>query len=942
MKKVLVITIDGNRYGIWKDDVLSVREVNTIYGLPQSPEWFAGIARIDDRTAHLVDIAVLIGHRPFDRNRSGCVLIMNDGTSIEGFIADSEDSRIDVPDGSTFPMPDYLACYGIDMFVLDGSELLPIIKIKDVYEQLRSENTPLPACTLNISTLQRGEEDKSRDFCMFTIHGDNYAVTGDLIERSDTCSHQLSSLPSAPDHVEGVVYDSGGVRAILDPGKRIGYRHSCDGGTVMFVKDGGPGFRVGSDAMTFSGCTPVVLPPLAASALMQFALLKGHDIIPVLDVHALVSVDTRYRKKKYTLRSRFHQHFGTKEVSVLEFTLSDMVIGLPYSQVEDILDAVPFRTLRKSNPLLLGIAERNGELLPVLSLSPCFARTALPSRDLKMILLKNGNFRVLLLAGTVLDRRSLLPDEQKALPINLPYRYVYGCYTDENSVRIILDVATIAMYAGEGKVREDIRTLMEKFVATGSRETKRTVPISCGNMGNDDQTTIAHTEEDAELSDPHSVSNNEFPVTEDRVIVRPVNADVTVETTIKGDDKDPAGSTHAVRKDRYAATPDNENDDLNKDDELPEAPKDEEITVDFFEKEETEKRETGPVGTDDGMEKCPVDDKNIVKIESRSMVATNWKGMDVSEGRSSGRDLTYVAGERDDRAVPDKERAVSERDNNERLKVGEGSSVDPCDAYAGCEKEEKEGSPALSGEITARKRDNTDVSGHIVNDTIGTHDDIDEALTEKGSGNVDMSSTDPRPVKSIAARRGKGSYAILAMGICTVLMVLLTYFVIVPPHTDETEKSGTGDPQDTVFEESTNVNGSEKAFSTANDVTSDRKVGPITADNSSVRSISGTPVAVPETPRSADNDATSTSATKAGNGNEGLASATITQTGLYVVEKGDTLWDIAEQFTGDPFNYKMIAVDNDIGNPDLIFPGQRIVIKIEVPEEDAIRSETSP
>jgi nucleoid-associated protein YgaU len=48
---------------------------------------------------------------------------------------------------------------------------------------------------------------------------------------------------------------------------------------------------------------------------------------------------------------------------------------------------------------------------------------------------------------------------------------------------------------------------------------------------------------------------------------------------------------------------------------------------------------------------------------------------------------------------------------------------------------------------------------------------------------------------------------------------------------------------------------------------------------------------------------------------------------LYEVQKGDTLWHLAQRFTGDPFKYHRIAKDSDIKNPDLIFPGQKVFIK---------------
>ena len=46
----------------------------------------------------------------------------------------------------------------------------------------------------------------------------------------------------------------------------------------------------------------------------------------------------------------------------------------------------------------------------------------------------------------------------------------------------------------------------------------------------------------------------------------------------------------------------------------------------------------------------------------------------------------------------------------------------------------------------------------------------------------------------------------------------------------------------------------------------------------------------------------------------------------YVVQQGDTLWDIAELYLGDPFRYPEIVELNDIKNPDLIHPGDIVHI----------------
>lgn len=46
----------------------------------------------------------------------------------------------------------------------------------------------------------------------------------------------------------------------------------------------------------------------------------------------------------------------------------------------------------------------------------------------------------------------------------------------------------------------------------------------------------------------------------------------------------------------------------------------------------------------------------------------------------------------------------------------------------------------------------------------------------------------------------------------------------------------------------------------------------------------------------------------------------------YVVKEGDTLSEIAKRLTGNSENYKTLAAKNNISNPGLIYPGQKLVV----------------
>ena len=60
-----------------------------------------------------------------------------------------------------------------------------------------------------------------------------------------------------------------------------------------------------------------------------------------------------------------------------------------------------------------------------------------------------------------------------------------------------------------------------------------------------------------------------------------------------------------------------------------------------------------------------------------------------------------------------------------------------------------------------------------------------------------------------------------------------------------------------------------------------------------------------------------------------ILSTTAGQTGeqTYVIKKGDTLWDLAFKFLGDPFKWSQLWHQNQyISNPNLIYPGKSLII----------------
>ena len=51
---------------------------------------------------------------------------------------------------------------------------------------------------------------------------------------------------------------------------------------------------------------------------------------------------------------------------------------------------------------------------------------------------------------------------------------------------------------------------------------------------------------------------------------------------------------------------------------------------------------------------------------------------------------------------------------------------------------------------------------------------------------------------------------------------------------------------------------------------------------------------------------------------------------FYTVEEGDTLWDIAEAYSKNPYDYNLVAEDNKIITPNLIYPGQKLRLQKKI------------
>jgi chemotaxis signal transduction protein/LysM repeat protein len=1015
MKELILINLGGNRYGVWKDDVLSVRDVSGIHWIPMSTELFSGIAGIEGRTANLFDLAVCLGHKPFDRKRQGRALIMSERGKFEGFVFDSEAGRIEAPPESVLPMPGCLESPEVTECVYDSGETVPIINIVLLYKRIREKRWG--PCVFSFpKSAPRGSKPLSGVFRAFTIEGEAFAVPDEMVEPGAGEPGRIHPLPTAPPHVQGVVFKDSGVRAVVNLARCMGEEGFPKRGRMLLAKSGGLAFVVDKDMGRLKGKVPhAPMPRIAASGFIGHALLRKGEVVPLLDVHAPVSRNpAKAFSKKYTPRSKFYESFGKKEARVYEFSLSGLRQSVPDPQVEDVVGVKPWRELRGIHPMMAGVAEHGGEVLPVLDLSACFGRHTEVGPGAKMMLLKNGNFRALVLAEAVLGRRTLAVSEQRTLPIRLPHLYVYGCYTHDNSVRLILNVEALTSHFDEKLVSEYLEMVAKEIEAAealaGGPETGRKAATAAPVPGaypaeEDVPVPVASFGEAEAIGDDSFAESGEEEVSE---FVASLGEEEREEEPVKeetGPDEEetpaPAASFGGAEAEVEGAAPVASFGEAGGEDTLVGPGEDEvsEPTASFGDAgrgDEPAEEDAEPEAGADAAETVAsfggaeaIGDDSFAEAGeedvSESVASVGETGQEdepvKEETEPYGKDTPESDGE--ETPEPAASFGGAEAIGEDTLvEPGEDEVLEPAASFGDTGRgdepaEEETGAGADAAETvvsygeTERVEQPAEEQGAaspgqaagektMLDASPGTFGSLDEPGDEE-----EREGEAPPPSGEYLAASSKGKERNLGLYAAAVLLLFLTIFLLAYFRGHEAERAGekvvsladtkearvetvlpeeepVSSEEEPVSSEEEPVSSEEELVSSEEELVSSEEEL-VSSEEELAEPLSG----LEETPVKPVESIKPVEPVKARPGRERRAEilielepekgeismrvvhATPPDAKVYEVVKGDTLWHIARRFTGNPFNYPRIARDSEIKNPDLIFPGQKVYIRIK-------------
>jgi len=453
MRDLLLASFDGIQYGIWKDEINSVKSIDELHRVPLSSKTIAGIMMDGDRVVMLADLSACLGFNTESKGKEGTILVMSGDDTPIGFVVHGEIRSLSISPSSGRTMPDFLKTAIFEACVINDARVIPIIDLAALYSIVMRSGEVIMEGSCKLVDAHALEVSSIRKFRTIYVGNEPFFLPADNLEYLSVKPGHISPLPYTPPHVIGISCLNERLLPVIDLSLRVVNQISSENSQMLITRIEGSdfGLLIDKDGETVPAeeVSIKVLPLITQQSWMKYVLLSQEIIVPLVDVANVLGSSLEKEVpvwQRYADAPGFTDIFLRQKVDVVEFYLLGELHAVPKTEVEDVIPYKHGRAIAKVPPIVLGVLEHNGEVLPVLDLAMMFGRRSIIDESWKMILIRNGDFRALVITEKVFDERHLLPEVQKKVPIHLPHDLMYGCYPVENSVRLILNIKSIAVH----------------------------------------------------------------------------------------------------------------------------------------------------------------------------------------------------------------------------------------------------------------------------------------------------------------------------------------------------------------------------------------------------------------------------------------------------------------------------------------------------------------
>jgi chemotaxis signal transduction protein len=465
--EVLLFTIDSHRYGVWKDQVSSVETVGAVHRLPFLRSSLTVLAVMGDHTNTLADLAPCLGHAPGKGNREATALVMSDQGQLRGFLVSAQLAVREIEPESAIALPDFLHIPFVESFLWMAGELVPVVAVRSLFDQVLTEGKVPESHSQAIAGLQATPPAQTAALKVVSTGASLLALQADELQEMPG-KVMISRFPLLPPDLDGVAFFDDDILPVVDLGRRVSRRKLGDNPLLIGARVGNAAFGLLVENTLGEwdqpGISVMDLPFICRTRWSQKAAIHGSQAAAIIDLAELLSGSESPGSQdaftqRYEPASPFPAAFGTEDVEVAEIRVLGRRLAVPKAEVVLTVSCVPIHAVPHAPGMIAGVAVFEGELLPVLDLARVLGANSQPTTQWRMIQLRNGSFQALVLSEKEPETRLLKPGIQRDVPVHLPYPVVYGCYTEGESIRLILNLHALALHFDESRAAEILPSL---------------------------------------------------------------------------------------------------------------------------------------------------------------------------------------------------------------------------------------------------------------------------------------------------------------------------------------------------------------------------------------------------------------------------------------------------------------------------------------------------
>lgn len=479
MRKLILVNLSGVKYGIWSDDIQSVRSdlVKNCRPYGSGNPCITGTVLLGDRFLSIADLSICLGYPP-NRGKQLVLVLLPVLGEIAGFITSGGTEILDIESEQIFPLPDYIQTKIVDTCVVNEQGLIPVINIKSLQLALRDfEYKPIlhrPKTRL----IKAGSSDTTS--IKSVLCGGRSIIlqsTGDLDEIP--APERVITLPNQRvTAIDGLGFDGEDIvplfqlsRKIRLPGKQAEtYLRLRNWERQVVFKVDSVGDELDQPASD--------LPPLLKTRWMTSAVIDYHSVIPIIDVDKLFL--SRFSFKLDTGLVESSHILPTQTRQLVEITLQGDRFAIPEQDIQGVTQIRRINRLPKLSPIILGAVVYQNSIVPVLDLAAVYGQKSSVSSNWKLVLVQTARFPVFIIAEKVFRPKRLPRGIYRDRTIRLPFQFNYGSYLDSKNGDLvsILNIYNIALYSKLDPTSEFQKAQLEPPVAVASQTTADKGPVA--------------------------------------------------------------------------------------------------------------------------------------------------------------------------------------------------------------------------------------------------------------------------------------------------------------------------------------------------------------------------------------------------------------------------------------------------------------------------------